>query len=234
MSSADLSQLEKILSYQFRDIRLLKQALTHSSYLNEHGMQKTECYERLEFFGDAVLEMITSRYLYKTYPSYMEGAMSKMRASIVSEKPLAKAAREIGYSPYLLLGRGCEAGGGRDSDAILSDVFEAVLAALYLDGGIREAERLVEKYVFEPLKTDEYTEDFKTLLQEIVQERGGTITYEEISEDGPEHDKTFLYQVYVNGKSLGHGSGRTKKQAQQKAAQMAYMEIYHLRPNPKK
>ena len=230
MPSSDLSNFEKELHYQFNDIRLLKQALIHSSYINENGLKKPDCNERLEFFGDAVLEMVTSRYLYKTYPDYMEGALSKMRASIVSEKPLARAAREIHLGDYLLLGKGMEKGGGRDNDNILCDAFEAVLAALYLDGGIKEAERLIERVVLSPLKNDEYLEDFKTLLQEAVQEQNGTVLYELISETGPDHDKTFLVQVYVNSEVMGHGSGHSKKEAEMKAAENAYLKVLHKRP----
>ena len=193
MPSADLSELEKLLEYQFTDIRILKHALIHSSYVNEHHLEKPDCNERLEFFGDAVLEMFTSRYLYKTYPDLMEGALSKMRASIVSEKPLAAAARQIRLGDFLYLGNGMEKSNGRDSDAVLSDAFEAVLAALYLDGGYKIAERFINRIVLEPLKNDEYKEDFKSLLQEIVQSKGGTVTYEQISESGPDHDKTFLF-----------------------------------------
>lgn len=233
MQSGDITELEKILHYQFNDIRLLKQALIHSSYINENGLTKPDCNERLEFFGDAVLEMVTSRYLFLTYPNYMEGSLSKMRASIVSEKPLAKVARQLRLGDFLYLGRGMEIAGGRDSDNVLSDAFEAVLAALYLDGGIKEAERLIERLVLAPLKTDSYQEDFKTLIQEMVQEQGGTIRYELISESGPDHDKTYTVQVYVNETIMGHGTGKSKKLAEMKAAENAYMKLMHQRPENK-
>ncbi len=227
MPSRDLTEFRKEIGYRFRDLKLLKQALTHTSYCNEHGLSKTDSNERMEFFGDAILEMATSKYLYATYPELMEGALSKMRASIVSEKPLARAARRIHLGDYLLLGRGTELEGGRDSDNILSDAFEAVLCALYLDGGSRASNRLIETQVLTPLSEDDYIEDFKTILQEYVQARAGELNYEFISEAGPDNAKTFVYQVLVNGEILGHGSGKSKKEAQTLAAREAWLRLMH-------
>lgn len=222
----DLSLLEKQLNYRFRDPGILKTALTHSSYVNEHRMRKPECNERLEFFGDAILEMLTSRYLFKTYPDSMEGDMSKMRASIVSEKALSECARKIGLGDFLILGNGMEKSGGRKSDALLSDAFEALLAAIYLDGGADEVEALVEKLVFEPLATDHYYEDYKTILQELVQGRHGVVTYELLREEGPENNRLFEYRVLVGGEVLGRGTGKSKKDAQTAAAKEAYLKHF--------
>lgn len=230
MPSRDLSEFSKEIGYEFRDLKLLRHALTHTSYCNEHGLSKADSNERMEFFGDAVLEMATSQYLYNTYPELMEGALSKMRASIVSEKPLARAARRIHLGDFLYLGRGAELEGGRDSDNILSDAFEAVLCALYLDGGHKASDRLIEAQVLTPLSEDEYIEDFKTLLQEYVQARSGEVVYEYISESGPDNQKTFVYQVLVNGSILGHGSGHSKKDAQTGAAREAWLKLMHIPP----
>ena len=230
MPSRDLTEFRKEIGYRFHDLKLLKQALTHTSYCNEHGLSKTDSNERMEFFGDAVLEMATSKYLYATYPELMEGALSKMRASIVSEKPLARAARRIHLGDYLLLGRGTELEGGRDSDNILSDAFEAVLCALYLDGGPKASDKLIESQVLTPLSEDEYIEDFETILQEYVQARSGEVSYEFISESGPDNAKTFVYQVLVNREILGHGSGRSKKEAQTMAAREAWLTLVHTPP----
>ena len=230
MPSRDLLEFKNEIGYSFRDLKLLRQALTHSSYCNEHGLTKTDSNERMEFFGDAVLEMATTQYLYATYPELQEGALSKMRASIVSEKPLARAARRIHLGDYLLLGRGTEMEGGRDSDNILSDAFEALLCALYLDGGPKASGRLIESQVLTPLSEDEYIEDFKTILQEYAQARQWTLDYEFISESGPDNQKTFVYQVLINGKALGHGSGHSKKEAQTQAAREAWLLLMHLPP----
>ena len=230
MPSRDLLEFKDEIGYSFHDLKLLRQALTHSSYCNEHGLTKTDSNERMEFFGDAVLEMATTQYLYATYPELQEGALSKMRASIVSEKPLARAARRIHLGDYLLLGRGTEMEGGRDSDNILSDAFEAVLCALYLDGGPKASGSLIEAQVLQPLSEDEYIEDFKTILQEYAQARQWTLDYEFISESGPDNQKTFVYQVLINGKALGHGSGHSKKEAQTEAAREAWLLLMHLPP----
>ena len=233
MPSRDLTEFGREIGYTFHDLKLLRQALTHTSYCNEHGLSKQESNERMEFFGDAVLEMATTRYLYATYPELMEGALSKMRASIVSEKPLARAARRIHLGEYLLLGNGTELEGGRDSDNILSDAFEAVLCALFLDGGPKASDRLIETEVLKPLSEDDYIEDFKTILQEYVQAQAGEVAYEYISESGPDNQKTFVYQVLVDGAVMGHGSGRSKKEAQTQAAKEAWLRILHT-PKQKK
>ncbi|MBR3437382.1 MAG: ribonuclease III [Lachnospiraceae bacterium] len=230
MPSLDLTEFQKELGYRFHDLKLLRHALTHTSYCNEHGLSKTDSNERMEFYGDAVLEMATTKYLYATYPELMEGALSKMRASIVSEKPLARAARRIHLGDFLLLGRGTELEGGRESDNILSDAFEAVLCALYLDGGSKASNTLIESQVLMPLSEDDYIEDFKTILQEYVQARQGKLEYEFISESGPDNQKSFVYQVLVNGEVLGHGSGKSKKEAQTAAAREAWLVLMHRTP----
>ena len=212
-----MTGLEKTLGYEFHDKELLTTALTHSSYLNEHGLRKQQCNERLEFFGDALLEIITTEYLYGKYPDLMEGDLSRKRSACVSEKSLSIAAESISLGSYLRLGKGTDADGGRSSKAILSDAFEALLAALYLDGAKDVAERLIHKEVL--IYSEGDGEDGKTKLQEIAQEQGKTVTYRLVSEDGPEHTKQFVYEAMIDGKPYGCGTGRSKKEAQTAAAE---------------
>ena len=213
-----MNKLEQAIGYEFRDIGLLNHASTHSSYINEHQLNKEDCNERLEFLGDSILEMVTSDYLYHAYPKTMEGELSKLRASIVCERALAKSAREIGLGEFLILGKGMELGGGRESDAITSDAFEAVLAALYLDGGLEEAKKLIDAHVLNHIEERLLFSDSKTSLQEILQEQGKQVRYELISESGPDHDKSFTVAAYVGDTLMGTGTGHNKKQAEQNAA----------------
>lgn len=216
-----IAALEAALDYRFRDRVLLDEALTHRSYAAEHEGQSH--YERLEFLGDAVLELATTRYLFANYPLATEGEMAKVRASVVSEPALAALARATGMPVLLRLGRGEEQTGGRDKDSILSDVVEAVLAVVYLEAGFDTAEALIRRH-FGPLIDDRAAapgrRDYKTRLQELLARSGAQPEYR-ISEDGPEHAKSFAATVLVEGEILGTGAGTSKKRAEQDAARTA-------------
>lgn len=212
------------LGYRFRDEGLLSRALTHSSLaVEQHRMGEDN--ERLEYLGDAVLEHLVSRYLFDTHPEMREGALTRLRSSLVCEGALSAAARRLGLNEYLLLSRGEEQCGGRDKDSILSDAFEAVLAAVYLDGGMEEARRLVLAYVLsaENLENRSSSKDSKTAFQEMVHadHKGRAIRYELVSESGPDHKKLFTMRVLVDEVEWGVGSGPSKQAAGQAAAQMA-------------
>ncbi|MCH5258688.1 MAG: ribonuclease III [Lachnospiraceae bacterium] len=219
MSKDWIIQLEQKIEYSFQDKRLLRQALTHSSCANEQKINKTQDYERLEFLGDAVLELVSSDYIYREHCDMSEGNMTKYRSSIVCEPALAFSARDIGLEQYIFLGKGEEATGGRDRDSIISDVMEAVIGAIYLDSGIDEAKAFIHRFVLSDLEHKQLFYDAKTILQEEVQrENGGTLRYEIVSEEGPEHDKTFVVEAIINDVKVGKGTGHSKKAAEQKAA----------------
>lgn len=194
------------------------QALTHSSFSNEQKINRYKNYERLEFLGDAVLELLSSRFFFETYPEMSEGQMTRMRSSMVCEPALAFCARDLSLGKYILLGKGEEATGGRGRDSIISDVMEAVIGAIYLDGGIEEADKFVKKYILSDLENKQLFYDSKTILQERVQKTGRTIVYELVSETGPDHDKTFTVEAIIDGRTAGKGQGRNKKTAEQQAA----------------
>ena len=220
-----MTQLEQKINYSFRNRLLLKQALTHSSCANEQKINKSKDYERLEFLGDAVLELVSSDYIYREHPEMSEGKMTKYRSSIVCEPALAFCAREIGLEEHILLGKGEEATGGRKRDSIISDVMEAVIGAIYLDSGIDEAKDFIHRYILSDLEHKQLFYDAKTILQEEVQkENGGTLHYELVREDGPEHDKTFMVEVMINGIKAGSGTGHSKKEAEQQAAYKALIQ----------
>lgn len=212
-------ELEKKTGYVFKDQTLLRLALTHSSYSNELKLNKTDNYERLEFLGDAVLELSVSEYLYENNPLMHEGNMTKLRASLVCEPTLAYCAREaFDLGEYLLLGKGEEMTGGRLRDSIISDVFEAIIGAIYLDGGFEPAKEFIEKFVLTDMdKKIEFT-DSKTILQERVQEKGDKLSYELVEEIGPAHDREYVVNALINGEVKGTGHGKTKKSAEQMAA----------------
>ena len=217
-------QLEQKINYSFRNRQLLRQALTHSSCANEQKINKCEDYERLEFLGDAVLELVSSDYIFRGHPDLSEGRMTKFRSAIVCEPALAFCAREIGLEQYILLGKGEEATGGRKRDSIISDVMEAVIGAIYLDSGIDEAKDFIHRFVLSDLEHKQLFYDAKTILQEEVQkESGGTLHYELVSEDGPEHDKTFVVDVVIDNVKAGRGTGHSKKAAEQQAAYEALL-----------
>ncbi len=214
----ELNELEKRIGYTFQDKSLLLLALTHTSYANEHRKQGCHHNERLEFLGDAVLETVSSEYLYKKFPERMEGELSKLRASMVCEPSLAKCARDLGLPSYLRLGKGEEQMGGRDKDSVISDAMESVIGAIYLDGGFEKAAEFVRTFILLDLHEKDLFRDSKTKLQEIIQERNEKVEYRLIDESGPDHDRRFTVAAYAAGKHLGTGTGRTKKAAAQMAA----------------
>ena len=225
---SDLNECMDKLGYRFREDGLLRRALTHSSLaVEQHRMGEDN--ERLEYLGDAVLEHLVSRHLYDTHPEMREGALTRLRSSLVCEEALAAAARRLGLGEYLLLSRGEEQCGGRKKDSILSDAFEAVLAAIYLDGGLAEAQKLVQDYVLcaEGQEKRSSSKDSKTAFQELVHadHKGRIIRYELVSESGPDHKKEFTMRVLVDDIEWGVGSGPSKQAVGQAAAQMA-MERY--------
>ena len=218
-----MEKLQKTIGYRFRSPALLETALTHSSYANEHRGEDAAYNERLEFLGDSVLGMITAEHLFRNELNMPEGKMSRYRAELVCERSLAAVADEIGIGPLLRLGQGEEAGGGRERPSIKADAVEAVLAAVYLDGGMEPAVRFVERFVLSRMAEAELeNRDWKTELQELLQRRGPTeIAYVLEGESGPDHDKRFAMSVRWNGETIGTGEGRSKKQAEQMAAKDA-------------
>ncbi|WP_164669034.1 ribonuclease III [Virgibacillus doumboii] len=224
----DITRLEMQLDITFNDHDLLKQAFTHSSYVNEHRDKNFSDNERLEFLGDAVLELGVSQYLYRQKNSMEEGDLTKLRASIVCEPSLEAFSRELNFGDHLLLGRGEEQSGGRERPAILADVFEAFLGALYLDQGFDVVIQFLKKYVYPKISTGVFSHamDYKSLLQEHVQQnRNHSIEYVIVDEKGPSHDKEFVAQVVINGDVSGNGVGHTKKEAEQRAAKDALDQI---------
>ncbi len=214
----ELKKLEEKIGYEFKDKRLMVQALTHSSFSNEQKINKFKNYERLEFLGDAVLELLSSRFFYENYPDMAEGQMTRMRSSMVCEPALAFCARDLSLGDFILLGKGEEATGGRMRDSIISDVMEAVIGAIYLDGGIDKANEFVQKYVLSDLEDKQLFYDSKTILQEQVQKKGQELVYQLVSESGPDHDKIFVVEAVIDGQVVGKGQGRNKKSAEQQAA----------------
>ena len=218
----ELEKLEENIGYKFKDKELLKKALRHTSYAYEHKVQSNE---KLEFLGDSILEFVTSKYLYETYTNLKEGEMTKVRASVVCEKSLYKVAKMHDFSDFLYLGKSETQTGGKNRPAILADSVEAIIAAMYLDGGIDVAEKFIIENLEEAAKqaTKHVGEkDYKTVLQEKLQKNGEVhITYTILKEEGPDHDKTFTAEVSCNGKKLAIGIGKSKKAAEMQAAQRA-------------
>ena len=216
-----MESLEKKLGYCFRDRTLLEEALNHSSYANEHrgGVASNE---RLEFLGDSVLGFVTAEFLFKAHGSLPEGDLTRMRAALVCEQSLYEVAKGLELGAYLKLGKGEEAGGGRARQSILADATEAVLAAVYLDGGMEEVRGLIHRVLLSQAPAGEERRDCKTTLQELVQRRSGQVlTYHMTGESGPDHNKTFLFEVCLNGETIGRGEGHSKKEAEQAAARDA-------------
>ena len=221
-----IGELQEVIGYMFQDKQLLKTALTHSSYANEKRWAYARNNERLEFLGDAVLEIISSEFLFKKNPNMMEGEMTKLRASLVCEPSLAISAREIDLGKYLNLGKGEEATGGAKRDSILSDAFEAVIGAIYLDGGFTSAKEFVLKYVLSDIEKKQLFYDSKTILQEYVQANTDEqVMYHIIKEEGPDHDKLYYSECMVGETSVGIGHGKTKKSAEQAAAYEAIIKL---------
>ena len=232
MERLTLEELQKKLSYSFKDIGLLKAALTHSSYANENKKSGAISNERLEFLGDSVLGMTVAAQIYMSKPNMPEGNMTRLRAELVCEKNLAGLAKTLRLGEYLLLGRGEEKGGGRNRLSILADAVEAVLAAIYLDGGFKPVARLIDEYFtpqIERLETG--NTDYKTELQEIIQEKAGQIlSYRIVDESGPDHMKSFTVEVLLNDVFLGTGKGKSKKEAEQAAAETALIIMKNHAP----
>ncbi len=224
MQSRPISELEERIGYQFKKKALLEEAVTHSSYSNERKINKIGNYERLEFLGDAVLELTSSEFLFAKEPKLPEGKMTKTRASLVCEQALAYCARDLGLGDYIRFGKGEESTGGRNRDSIIADVVEAIIGAIYIDSGFEDAKQFIYQYVLSDLEDKQLFYDAKTILQEYVQQGSrGVLSYELISENGPEHNKNFVVEARLDEKKIGEGTGRTKKAAQQQAAYQALL-----------
>lgn len=225
----DLNGIEKfqeVIGYHFSNCEYLTVALSHSSYANEVKIKKAENYERQEFLGDAVLELSVSEYLFENFANMPEGEMTKLRASLVCEPTLAYIARtELDLPKYILLGKGEENTGGRDRDSIISDVFEAIIGALYLDGGFSPAKEFIRKYVLTDMDRKIEFVDSKTRLQEKTQAMSKQLEYRLIDESGPAHDRVYTMEVCISGEPYGQGSAKTKKNAEQKAAYEALKKL---------
>ena len=217
-----MKTLEEKLGYSFQNRALLENALTHSSCANE-SRGKLQSNERLEFLGDSILGMVVADHLYRNHPDLPEGVLTRTRAALVCEDSLVVVAEELGLGEYLRLGKGEEAGGGRNRPSIRADAVEAVLAAVYLDGGIGSARKIIQKYILSrEVAGLTKPRDYKTALQELVQrESGQVLAYRLVGEEGPDHNKRFFVEVTLNGKGVGQGSGRSKKEAEQMAAKAA-------------
>ena len=222
-----MQELEQKINYSFQSKSLLEQALTHSSYANEKKLGKLGCNERLEFLGDAVLEVVSSEFLYNKFPSLPEGELTKKRASLVCEPSLAFCAREFGLQEYLLLGKGEDMTGGRQRDSIVSYATEALLGAIYLDGGFASAKEFVLNFILNDMEHKQLFYDSKTILQEIVQEgsRQSFVEYILLKEEGPDHNKSFTVSASIDGVQMGVGTGHTKKAAEQAAAYQAIRKM---------
>ncbi len=222
-----LEELQAKIGYKFRDIELLESALMHSSYTNEAHLPKYKCNERLEFLGDAVLELISSEFLFFGNRKTPEGELTRMRASMVCEPSLAFCSREIGLGDYLLLGKGEVASGGRNRDSITSDALEALIGAIYLDGGFANAKEFIHNFVLNDLEHKKLFYDSKTILQELVQAHfEEMVSYHLIREEGPDHNKKFTVKAHIGEECYGEGSGRTKKAAEQEAAYHTILKLH--------
>ena len=221
-----LEELQDKIGYRFQNTDLLKQALTHSSFANEQKINKLKDYERLEFLGDAVLELVSSEFLFRENPQMPEGQLTKLRASMVCEPALAYCAKDIDLGSYILLGRGEEYTGGRYRSSITSDVMEAIIGAIFLDGGIENAKKHIYRFILSDLENKILFLDSKTILQEEIQKKkDAQLRYELIGESGPDHNKQFTVDAYLNDVLIGSGTGRTKKAADQQAAYEALLKM---------
>lgn len=219
-----MTDLQNKIGYQFKNPALLNEALTHSSYANEHKTQHIKYNERLEFLGDSVLSVVVSDYIYKNCPELPEGELTKLRASLVCEKSLYEFAKKIDLGKYLILSKGERNNGGADRPSILSDAFEALIAAIYIDGGIAPASKHILNFVIPAIKNSKKKKinDYKTTLQEIIQKNPGEkLEYVLVKESGPDHNKHFVVEVHLNSNVIGKGGGRSKKEAEQQAAREA-------------
>ena len=228
MVSGDLKQIQRQLHIQFHNQLLLKQAFTHASYVNEHRFSQHQDNERLEFLGDAVLELTVSEYLYNLFPTRPEGELTKLRAAIVCEPSLVKFAEALNFGQYILLGKGEELTGGRSRPALLADVFEAFIGALYLDQGIEAARSFLERFIFPQVSENGKLQmsDYKTELQELTQHHNmELLEYRIVEERGPAHEREFVSEVYMGSECIGRGNGRSKKEAEQQAASVALNQL---------
>lgn len=224
-----ISKFEGVIGYSFTNKKTLMQALTHSSYSNERRFDKLKNNERLEFLGDAVLELVSSEFIFMDHKEMQEGELTRLRASMVCEPTLALCAREIQLGNYLLLGKGEAATGGRERDSILSDAMEAVIGAIFLDGGFTNAKEFIHKFILNDIEHKKLFFDSKTILQEIIQsESKEPLVYDLVSEEGPDHNKKFTVVAKLGEEELANGEGRTKKAAEQNAA---YKAILRLKEN---
>lgn len=223
-----IKDLEETIGYRFCNIALLQNALTHSSYANERWHNGILSNERLEFLGDAILDMVTAEYLFRQFPDRPEGELTRMRADMVCEKTLAKIAHEIHLGDYLMLGNGEDQCGGRTRDSVLADAVESVIAACYMDGGMQIARDFISRYVLTEVPvTRMHNVDYKTGLQELIQrDRSKVLTYALVGQSGPDHEKTFTVEAYVNGEVVGVGTGTSKKRAEQDAARAAMEALF--------
>jgi len=222
-----IKDLEAAIGYKFQNISLLQNALAHSSFANERWHDSLRSNERLEFLGDSILGMVVAEHLYRNFPDRPEGELTRMRADMVCETSLAAVAEQVGLGNHLLLGHGEEAGGGRNRASILADAVESVIAASFLDGGMAAARSIIDRFVLSRVPVRQLTnKDYKTALQELVQQKKNqTISYRLVGESGPDHDKTFLVEVDLNGCVAGQGSGTSKKRAEQDAARAALEQL---------
>lgn len=219
-----MKDLENKIGYSFQNKDLLREALTHSSYANEHKSQHIKYNERLEFLGDAVLSIVVSDYIFKHCPELPEGELTKLRASLVCEKSLFEFAKKLNLGSYLILSKGERNNHGAERPSILSDAFEALIAAIYIDGGIEPASKHILNFIVPAIKNSKKkkVKDYKTTLQEIVQKNPGErLEYVLIGESGPDHNKRFVVEVHLNSNVIGKGGGRSKKEAEQQAAREA-------------
>ena len=222
---SELKKFQEMIGYAFKNEQLLRQALTHSSYANEKHLKKLSDNERLEFLGDAVLEVVSSEFLFEHYPNLTEGQLTKLRASIVCEPTLATCTEIIHLGDYLYLGKGEDRTGGRTRKSVLSDAMEAVIGAIYLDGGFASAKEFVLKFIMTDIEHKHLFYDSKTILQEVVQGEHEQLTYVLLGESGPDHDKTFEVGVLIGRKEISTGKGHTKKAAEQDAAYQALLVL---------
>ena len=226
MNELKQKDLEEKINYQFNNKKNIIMAMTHSSYANENKLKKIYNNERLEFLGDSVLEVVTSEFLYLNFKSLPEGELTKLRASIVCEQSLAHCARNINLNNYILLGKGEERCGGRDKNSIISDALEALIGAIYLDGGITSAKEFIYKFILLDIEDTQLFYDSKTILQEHVQAKHGhELSYELISSDGPDHNREFKINALLGDEIIGQGIGRSKKTAEQQAAYNALKNL---------
>ena len=221
-----LEKLEQVIGYKFNDRDLLAHAMTHSSYANEKHWEKARNNERLEFLGDAVLELVSNDFLFHKNSHMPEGEMTRTRASMVCEQALAYCAGEIHLGEYLMLGRGEEATGGRERASVVSDAMEALIGSIYLDGGFASAKEFIHKFILNDLENKQLFYDSKTILQEMVQGMGReALTYELLGEDGPEHNRVYETCAKIGGREIGRGQGRSKKAAEQMAAYRGILKL---------